>query len=205
MSPKVLFIHARNQIRTVWLMTGSRYASSYDIQTRNPSLVLSIVALLLGYVLFAVYDYLYYPTELLAGMIPVDMSRTAYVAIYSASYLLGILLAYGALFLLAMPMGYSKRFWHGLIALNWWNLIIAFAIFPLLLIMLLMSDDDPFLSPLIAFLFFIFILIVWKSILLIRHVLRISSAKAVLLTLVFISAQLGVMAIVLEMAGISLF
>lgn len=203
MSPRVLFIHARNQIRTVWLMTGRRFSSPYDIQTRNPSLALSFLALLAGYALMGVYDYLYYPADLLAGLVPEDMTRLEYVAVYGASYLLGVLLAYGALFLLAIPLGYSKRFWHGLIALNWWNLIVAFAIFPLLLFLLVMGEDDPFISPFIALLFFVFIVIVWKSVLLIRHALRTTLGKAVLLSVVSILAQVVAVIFGMQMAGIS--
>lgn len=204
MSPKVLFIHARNQIRTVWLMTGRRFSSPYDIQTRNPSLAFSFVALLIGYGLIAVYDYLNYPTDLIGGYIPEDMSRLSYVTTLGASNLLSIVLSYGALFLLAMPLCYAERFWHAFIALNWWGLMATFATLPLLLFGLLLGDEDPFLSPLLALLFLVFVVIIWKTILLNRHVLRVNSAKAVLLTLVFIIVQVGAMALVYQMAGISL-
>jgi len=204
MNLKVLLIHARNQIRTVWLMSGRRFASPYEIQTRNPSLGLSFAALLLAYGLYAIHDYFYYPVDLLAGLIPQDMPQATYMAVYAASYLLGSALAYGALFLLAIPLGYTTRFWHGLIALNWWSLMVAFAIFPLLLFSLVLADDDPFLSPLIALIFLIFIVIVFKSFQLIRHALRTTSAKAALLTLVSIIAQITAMVLVTRLVGISL-
>lgn len=202
MSPKVLFIHARNQIRTVWLMTGRRFSSPFEIQTRNPSVTLSIIALLAGYALFAVYDYLYYPTDLINGFIHESVSRTAYVATYFFAYLAGAAFAYGALFALAIPLKYAKRFWHGFIALNWWSAIVTFAIFPAMLLLLLMSDDDPFLSPFMALLVFVFIVIIWKTVLLVRHSLRVGTGKAVLLSVLSAAVQFGVMALLTHWSGI---
>jgi len=63
MNAKVLLIHARNQIRTVWLMSGTRFGSPYDIQIRNPSLALSLLAVLAAQCLTAMYDYLNYTVD----------------------------------------------------------------------------------------------------------------------------------------------
>ncbi len=202
MNAGVFFIHARNQMRTVWLMTSYRFSSPYDIQTRNPGLTMSLLAVLAGFVLFASHDYLYYPQDLLAGYVDQGTSRATYLLAYSFGYIAGLALTYLAYFLLAVPMAFAARYWYGLIALNWWTLMVAFGLYPLLLFMLLLEEDDPFLSPALALLLAVFVVVVWKSLNIARHAFRISVAKAVVLVLVGIMVQAGVLYLVVTSAGI---
>lgn len=184
MNIKVFLIHARNQIRTVWLMARARYVGSYDLQTRDPALVISFAALLLSFVLLGVFDHQNYAREVFDGYVDPSLSRNTYVLVYGFSYLIGTALGYLVLFLLAVPMGYAARFWHGLVALNWWTLLTTLVAVVALLLFQTLDGNDPFISVFIAVLIIGLIIIIWKTINLLTHVLKVKMSRAALLTLI---------------------
>ncbi|MGB7288046.1 MAG: hypothetical protein WBC71_14045 [Salaquimonas sp.] len=204
MSPKVIWRHAMNQMRTVWLMSAGRFSSPYEVQTRNPSLKYSFIAILLSYLLFSLYDYVAYPLDVFNGYVTGGVSRRIYVFAYFVSYVLSIVLNYLVLFLLANPLGYAKRFWHGLIAYNWWTVMVVLAILPAFLMINLLEGNDAFLSPLIALFMVVFILILWRTINLLRHSLKVSLGKAILLTVLGLVVQIATLFVVGNAVGIKI-
>lgn len=204
MNPKVLLRHAMNQMRTTWLMSGNRFTAPYDIQARNPALTLSLVALAIGYLVLGLYDYLYYSRDMFGGYVEDGVSRLTYVSAFQFSYWIGTALAYLMLFLMAIPLGYSARFWQGLIALNWWSVMVIPVTFPLLLLLLTINENDAFYSPGLAVLLVAVIIIFWKSVNLLKHCLKTGYGKAVFLVLAGAGIQLSLAYLVLKAAGIRL-
>ncbi len=205
MNSKVLLLHAMNQMRTTWLMTGIRFVSPYDIQAKNPALMLSFLALVAGYLVLGLYDYLFYPRDVFGGYVDSGVSRMAYVFAFQVAYWAGIALAYLLLFFLAMPLGYSMRFWQGLIALNWWSVMVIPLLFPLLLLQLAVEENDSFHSPALAILLAALIFILWKTINLLKHSLKTGYGVAVFLVAAGVLVQ-GLSAyFVLNGSGIRLF
>jgi len=205
MNTKILTIHARNQMRTVWEMSKFRYTAPYDIQTHNPALKLSFIAVAIGCALFAIYDYLNYSSELLYGYIDESMSRSTYVLIYTIIGIVGLVLSYVAFFALAIPLGFSSRIWHAIIAFNWWSLMMAFFVFPILLFFMTMEENNPFLSPAIALYWVLFLLLLWKTIMITSHALRVGKISATLLSIVSMAAYYGAMHLGLQQFGITFF
>ena len=205
MNAKVLLRHAMNQMRTTWLMSGNRFVSPYDIQAKNPALTLSFAALVTGYLVLGLYDYHYFPRDVFGGYVEDGVSRVSYVAAFQLAYWIGTVLACLMLFSLAIPLEYSSRFWQGLIALNWWSVMVIPLIFPLLVLLLTINEDDAFYSPALAVLVVVLIVVLWKSINLLKHSLKTGYDVAIFLVAAITGMQTLSAYLVLSAAGIRLF